>query len=98
MLKLHTKSMVFDVDWAAPASITGFMSFLAKIHGSDVDTVHNTFKLPEETDLMIKTIQDSESESGEMEVGRYSGYTVYMGFYVDYDGDIVVTLNKKSEV
>lgn len=98
MEKLHTKTKTFDVDWAAPASITGFISFLAKIHGSDIDTVHNTFKDPEETVLMIKTFTDSESESGEMEVDRYSGYTVYNGFYIDYDGDIVVTINKGSGV
>lgn len=98
MEKLHTKTKIFEVEWAAPASITGFMSFLAKIHGSDIDTVHNTFKDPEETELLIKTVLDSEAASGEMEVGRYSDYTSYMGFYIDYDGDIVVTLNKNLEV
>ena len=95
MEKLHTKTQTFEVEWAAPASFTGNVSFLAKILNSDMETVHNTFKQPEETELLVKEFIEDELVT---EVGRYEGYTKYMGFNIDYDNGIIVTLNKNLEV
>ena len=42
MKKLITTSgIAFEIDWAAPVDITENIVFLAKIHGSDIDTIHN---------------------------------------------------------
>ncbi len=85
----------FDVDWAAPVPITENIVMLIKIHGSDIDTVHNVFKDPEETSVLVKTIETGDNQT---EVETYTGYTRYFGFSIETDGDIIVTLKKNLEV
>lgn len=96
MKKLITNSgIAFEIDWAAPVSITENIVFLAKIHGSDIDTIHNTFKLPSETEILKKVIDDdADGIKTETEIETYTGYTRYFGFSVETDGDVIVTLKK----
>lgn len=92
MEKLVTKGgLEFQVEWAAPSSISEYSKFLAKIHGADIDVIHNTFKNSEQTEELTKIVEVYE---GPMVVEKYIGYTQYMGFSVQYDGDIIVTLKK----
>lgn len=96
MKKLITTSgIAFEIDWAAPVGITENIVFLAKIHGSDIDTIHNTFKLPSETETLRKVIDDDTDDlETETEIETYTGYTRYFGFSVETDGDVIVTLKK----
>ncbi len=96
MKKLITNSgITFEIDWAAPVSITENIVFLAKIHGSDIDTIHNTFKLPSEMQTLRKVVDDdTDGIVTETEIETYTGYTRYFGFSVESDGDVIVTLKK----
>lgn len=96
MKKIITNGgIVFEIDWAAPVDITENIVFLVKIHGSDIDTIHNTFKQPEETKIIRKVItDDTDGISTETEIETYTGYTRYFGFSVESDGDVIVTLKK----
>lgn len=87
-----TSGTTFTVEWAAPVDITENVVFLAKIVDSDIDTIHNTFKDPEETATLIKTVEDGDNEAL---VDTYTGYTRYCGFSVENDGSILVTLKKQ---
>lgn len=92
MQKLITSSGIrFDIEWAAPASVTENIVFLAKVINSDIDTVHNTFKNPSETETLSTVVMDGESE---MPLATYVGYTRYFGFTIDNDGAILVQLKK----
>lgn len=87
-----TSGKSFIVEWAAPVDITENIVFLAKVVDSDVDAVHSTFKNPEETAELIKTVEDGDNEAL---VDTYTGYTRYCGFSVENDGSILVTLKKQ---
>lgn len=82
----------FDIEWAAPVDATENIMFLAKILNSDIDAVHNTFKDPEETAVLLKTVEDGGNEAL---VDTYTGYTRYCGFSLDNDGAILLTLKKQ---
>lgn len=89
MAKIITKNGdMFSIEYGGPVSITEGIVFLAKIVDSNVDTVHNTFKDPQNTSLM--TLYLSEDQPGE----ELIGYVKYTGFSVENDGGITVTLKK----
>lgn len=98
---LKTKTKEFEVEWAAPASITDNIMFLAKIRNSSMDDVHNTFKNSEETEALTKifrSVSVPDDKIEELVVDTYVGYTRYFGFSIDNNGDILVTLKKNLGV
>lgn len=95
MKKLKTKTKTFEIEWAAPVPVTENITFLAKLKPEDLDIIHNTFKDPEETETLVKTLEDDENETV---FDTYVGYTRYCGFSVEIDGDIIVTLKKNLGV
>lgn len=82
----------FQISYGGPVSITENVVFLVRIINSDVDSVHNTFKNPENTETL--TIVLIEGDPG----SQYTGYTRYCGFDVDNDGGITVILKKNLGV
>lgn len=82
----------FEIEYGGPVSLTENITFLAKILNSDMDTVHNTFKDPENTRFL--TLSLYEADPGEV----FTGYTRYFGFSLENDGGITVTLKKNLEV
>lgn len=78
----------FDIIFGGPVEATENLVFFVKIVNSDMDTIHETFKNPENTE----TLTISYGEESEPEV--YTGYTNYCGFRVDFDSGITVTLKK----
>lgn len=78
----------FEIEFGGPVSITEGIVFLAKIINSDVDTVHNAFKDPNNTSNMVLYL--GEDQLGE----EMNGYVRYTGFSVENDGSIIVTLKK----
>lgn len=78
----------FEISYGGPVSITENVVFLVRIVNSDIDSVHNCFKLPEKTETL--TIYLTEADEGTV----YTGYTRYCGFDVDGDSGITVTLKK----
>ena len=90
MGKLITNNLSeFEIEFGGPVSITENIVFLARIKNSDVDAVHNTFKIPENTERLV--LQLNEGDPGT----EYFGYTRYCGFDVDNDGAITLTLKKQ---
>lgn len=89
MQLLTTTNKSFDVEWASPVSVTENIVFLAKIINSDVDSVHNTFKDPNETGTLRLEFNPRDP------VEEFTGYTRYAGFDVANDGSITVTLKKQ---
>ena len=93
MITLKTANgMVFEIEYGGAVSFTENIVFLAKIVNSDIDTVHNTFKNPENTKSLLRCF--NEDDPGEM----FTGYTRYFGFSLENDGGITVTLKKNLEV
>lgn len=81
----------FNMAFGGPVSITENMVFLVNIIDSDVDSVHNAFKDPENTSVLTMYLGDDPTVE-EPEI--YHGYTRYAGFSVGIDGSILVTLKK----
>ena len=85
MAKLITaKNKEFDVSWLGVSTVDGALRF--EVTGSDVDTIHSTFRDPEQTAILTEVKGTTEKE--------YAGYTDYRGFDKKYDGSIVVALNR----
>ena len=84
--------IVFEIEYGGAVSLTENIVFLAKILNSDMDTVHNTFKNPDNTEAL--TLSLYEDDPGEV----FTGYTRYFGFSLENDGGITVTLKKNLEV
>lgn len=85
----------FDMAFGGPVSVTENIVFLASIINSDVDTVHNAFKEPENTSVLTTyLIDDPDEEDPQV----YTGYIRYCGFSVEADGSILVTLKKNLGV
>lgn len=84
MKTIHTKTgKTFDVLWCAPSTIDNVLRFA--VANSDIDTVHNTFKLPSETESLVLNNDGKET--------TFTGYTDYRGFDKKIDGEIVVAIN-----
>lgn len=81
----------FEIDFAAPASITENILFIAKVLNSTPDEVHNAFKKPSNTSVLTLS---SDEESPDYVGATYTGYTNYVGFTVEFDGSILVRLKK----
>lgn len=93
MRKLVTATGIeFEIEYGGPVSFTENIVFLTKILNSDIDTVHGTFKNPENTREL--TLKLYEEDPGEV----FTGYTRYFGFSLENDGGITVTLKKNMEV
>lgn len=73
----------FEILWIGPSTIDGALRFA--VVNSDIDTIHNTFKRPEETETL------TASEDGVDKV--YSGYLNYRGFDKKIEGEVVVAIN-----
>lgn len=85
----------FQMAFGGPVSITENVVFLVNVIESDVDSVHNAFKNPENTStLKIYFIDDDPNAIPEV----YTGYTRYCGFSVDNEGAILVELKKNLGV
>ena len=81
----------FEIAFAAPASITENVLFIAKVLNSTPDEVHNAFKKSSATSVMTVSYTEEDQDY----VGAtYTGYTNYVGFMVDSDGSILVRLKK----
>lgn len=79
----------FEIAYGGPVAATEYTVFYTEILDSDMDTIHETFKDPENTETL--TIQYSEEQPGD----TYTGYTRYCGFNIAPDGGINVTLKKQ---
>lgn len=73
----------FDILWDGVSTIDGALRFA--VVNADLDTIHNTFKLPEETETLTRIEDGIESV--------YTGYTAYRGFDRKVDGEVVVALD-----
>lgn len=73
----------FDLLWDGVSTIDGTLRFA--VVNSDMDTIHDTFKRPKETQTLTRIDDGIES--------IYTGYTDYRGFDRKVDGEIVVALN-----
>lgn len=87
-----SNNVTFEIEYGGPVSFTENIVFLTKILNSDIDTVHGTFKNPENTREL--TLKLYEEDPGEV----FTGYTRYFGFSLENDGGITVTLKKNLEV
>lgn len=73
----------FDILWDGVSTIDGALRFA--VVNADLDEIHNTFKLAEETETLTRIEDGIESV--------YTGYTAYRGFDKKVDGEIVVAID-----
>lgn len=77
----------FDILWDGVSTIDGTLRFA--VVNSDIDTIHDTFKRPEETEVITRIEDGIES--------IYTGFTGYRGFDRKVDGEIVVAIDPTIE-
>lgn len=77
---------VFRISWVGQSTIDYALRFC--VTDSDVDTVHETFKSPEETARLTRSFDGVQKS--------YEGFTVYLGFRVADDRSIIVTLAQEG--
>lgn len=82
----------FTVYWAKPIASMDDMIFMARIRDADPEVVHEIFKDPQETSSLTVLI---EKKSQSEVIGTYAGYTKYLGFNIESDGGVIVTLKKQ---
>lgn len=73
----------FDILWDGASTIDGALRFA--VVNADLDTIHDTFKRPEETQTLTRIVDGIESV--------YTGYTGYRGFDRKVDGEVVVAID-----
>lgn len=80
------RGQVFRIAWDGISTIDGLLRIA--ILDADMDTVHETFKNPEETQTLTRTWDGVDSV--------YSGYTAYRGFTKSVTGEIIVALGAED--
>ena len=85
MIKIVTaNNEEFEIKWAGVANIDGVFRF-AVVNG-DVSELVQVFTQPENCVTLTRVFDEDEKE--------FSGYTVFRGVTVNYEGDIIVALSK----
>jgi hypothetical protein len=85
MIKLvTTNNKEFEIKWAGVANIDGVLRFA--VTGANLVDIFTAFTNPANCQTLTRVFDEDEKE--------FTGYTVFRGVTVNYEGDVIVALSK----
>lgn len=85
MIKLETANgKTFEIAWAGVASIDGVLRFA--VLNAELEDILATFTVPENCTELSRVFDEDRK--------TFTGYTVFRGVQINYDGTTVVSLSK----
>ena len=84
----------YNVEYAGPTTRSNGTLFMTRINNSTYTEINRVFGDPKNTEVLIVTYGNPEEEHI---TETYFGYTTYLGFMIQNDGSIIVTLQKSLE-
>lgn len=95
MILLQTNTgHTYDVEYAGPTTRSNGTLFMTRINNATYTEINRVFSDSKNTELLTVVYGSLTEESI---VETYSGYTTYLGFMIQNDGSIIVTLQKSLE-
>jgi hypothetical protein len=85
MIKIETtKGKNFQIEWAGVSSIDGVLRFA--VVNTELTEILATFTVPENCKELTRVFDEDRK--------TFTGYTVFRGVQINYDGSIVVSMSK----
>lgn len=85
MIKLETSNgKEFQIAWAGVANLDGVLRFA--VENAELGEIIATFTVPENCTELARVFDEDRK--------TFTGYTVFRGIQINYDGSIVVSMSK----
>ena len=85
MIKIETANgKAFQIEWAGVSSIDGVLRFA--VVNAELTEILATFTVPENCQELTRVFDEDRK--------TFTGYTVFRGVQINYDGTTVVSLSK----
>lgn len=85
MIKLETANgKAFEIAWAGVASVDGVLRFA--VLNAELEDILTTFTVPENCTELTRVFDEDRK--------TFTGYTVFRGVQISFDGSTVVSMSK----